>query len=103
MGALSIVLLVLFVIVSLALIFMVAIQSEESESSLGGIFGGGGSQSAFGGRSGRVVTKITAWLGAAFIVLAIVVAFLNKSPESRLLKEAQEKTPAAQTQEDNGK
>jgi preprotein translocase subunit SecG len=78
MGVLSIILLVLFVIVSLLLIFIVTIQDEES-SGLGGIFGGG-SESTFGSRASSVVTKATAILGTAFMILALVVALVNKSP-----------------------
>ena len=58
MAVLSIILLVLFVIVSLLLIFIVAIQSEDN-TGLGGVFGGN-SETAFGGRSNRVINKITA-------------------------------------------
>lgn len=99
MAILSIVLLVLFVLVSLALVFMVSIQGEDS-SGLGGIFGGDSSSSAFGGRSGKVVNKITAWLGAAFIVLAILVAVLNKSPSSSILSQAaaQQQTQVVETE-----
>ena len=77
MAVLSIILLVLFVLVSLFLIFLVSIQSED-DSGLGGIFGGS-SESAFGGRTNRVMNKITAYTVAAFVVLALVVAFVNKS------------------------
>ena len=83
MAALSIILLVLFVIVSLLLIFLVAIQSEDN-TGLGGIFGGN-SETAFGGRSNKVVNKLTAYFLAAFIVLAILVAVLNKSSDDSIL------------------
>ncbi|MHC1693383.1 MAG: preprotein translocase subunit SecG [Sphaerochaetaceae bacterium] len=78
MGVLSVVIMVLFVIVSLLLILIVAIQSENG-SGLGGIFGGG-SDSTFGSQSGRVVTRATAILGATFLVLALVLAMINKTP-----------------------
>ncbi len=78
MGVLSIILLVLFVIVSLLLIFLVAVQDEQSEG-LGGIFGGG-SNTAFGSHASSVVTKATGTLAVLFLVLALVVAFVNKSP-----------------------
>ena len=78
MGVLSIILLVLFVIVSLLLIFLVAVQDEQSEG-LGGIFGGG-SNTAFGSHTSSVVTKATMTLGILFLVLALLVAFVNKSP-----------------------
>lgn len=86
MTALSIILLVLFVLVSLALIFIVSIQSEDN-SSIGGLFGGN-SDSAFGGKTNKVINKITAYLIAAFIVLAILVAIVNRTPEMSILSAA---------------
>lgn len=80
MGVISIILLVLFVIVCLLLIFVVAIQSEDSEG-LGGIFGGS-SESTFGSNVSSVITKFTAILGGTFLVLALVVALVNKTPSS---------------------
>lgn len=88
MGVLSIILLVLFVIVSLLLIFLVAVQDEQSEG-LGGIFGGG-SNTAFGSHASSVVTKATATLAVVFMILALVVAFVNKSPsQDKLLDSVQ--------------
>lgn len=86
MTALSIILLILFVIVSLALIFIIAIQNEDS-TGLGGIFGGN-SETAFGGQSNKVINKITAYLVATFIVLAILIAVINKASDGSLLKTA---------------
>lgn len=84
MGVLSVIIMILFVIVSLLLIFLVAIQDEQSEG-LGGIFGGG-SQTAFGSQTSSVVTKATGVLAALFLILALLVAFINKSPsQDRLL------------------
>ncbi|HOE89015.1 MAG: Protein-export membrane protein SecG [Spirochaetes bacterium ADurb.Bin315] len=84
MGVLSVIILILFIIVSLLLIFLVAIQDEQSEG-LGGIFGGG-SQTAFGSQTSSVVTKATGILAALFLVLALLVAFINKTPsQDRLL------------------
>ncbi|MCH3906797.1 MAG: preprotein translocase subunit SecG [Sphaerochaeta sp.] len=88
MGVLSVILLVLFIIVCLLLIFIVAIQDEDSQG-LGGIFGGA-STSAFGSRVGSVVNKFTAILGGVFMVLALVVALLNKTPsQDKLLEQVQ--------------
>ncbi|MBO6001257.1 MAG: preprotein translocase subunit SecG [Spirochaetales bacterium] len=96
MAVLSIILLVLFVLVSLFLIFVVSIQSEDN-SGLGGIFGGS-SDSAFGGRSNRVMNKITAYTVAAFIILAIAVAFVNKSSDSSVLSSLKESAAATSTE-----
>ena len=78
MAIISTVLLVFFVIVAVLLILMVLIQNEEGDS-LGGIFAGG-SGSAFGSRSGNVLTRITSVLGVLFLVFSLGLALLNKSP-----------------------
>lgn len=86
MSVLSVILLVLFVIVSLLLIFLVAVQDEQSEG-LGGIFGGG-SNTAFGSHTSSVVTKATTILAVTFMVLALCVAYVNKTPSQDALLDA---------------
>ena len=83
MGVLGIILLVLFVIVSLILIFLVVIQNENAQG-LGGIFGGS-SDTTFGSRSGNILTKITYTVGGIFLVLSFLLAFINRTPESDTL------------------
>ena len=78
MGILGIVLLVFFVIVAILLILLVLAQNEEGDS-LGGIFAGG-SASAFGSRSGNVLTRATTVLGALFLIISLGLALLNRSP-----------------------
>jgi preprotein translocase subunit SecG len=78
MSALSIVLLVFFIIVAILLILLVLVQNEEGDS-LGGIFAGG-SGSAFGSRSGNVLTRATTVLGTLFLVLSLGMALLNRTP-----------------------
>jgi len=78
MGILSVVLLVFFVIIAVLLILLVLIQNEEGDS-LGGIFAGG-SSSAFGSRSGNVLTRTTTVLGALFLVISLGLALLNRTP-----------------------
>ena len=77
MSILGIILLVLFCIIALLLIFLVAVQDEKS-SGLGGIFGGS-SDSAFGSSTSTVLSKSTTILAVLFMVLALVVAFVNKT------------------------
>jgi preprotein translocase subunit SecG len=78
MGLIGILLLVLFVIVSILLILIVLIQNEEG-NSLGGIFAGG-SDSAFGSRSGNVLTRTTYILGALFLLSSFGLALVNRTP-----------------------
>ena len=82
MTILGIILLVLFCIISLLLIFLVAVQGENSVG-LGGIFGGS-SDSAFGSNTSSFLTKATTILAIVFMVLALVVAVVNKSSESEI-------------------
>jgi preprotein translocase subunit SecG len=79
MAILNTVLLVLFVIVAILLILLVLVQNEDGDS-LGGVFAGGGG-SAFGSRSGNILTRVSSVLGGLFLVLAFVMALLTRSPQ----------------------
>lgn len=81
MGALSILLLVVFGITSVLLIIVVLLQDEGGEG-LGGIFGGGGGAGPVGNRSGNILTRTTTVLGAIFLVTAFGLAWLNRSPDT---------------------
>ncbi|MDR2393591.1 MAG: preprotein translocase subunit SecG [Treponema sp.] len=78
MTILGVVLLVFFIVVAILLVFLVLVQNEEGDS-LGGIFAGG-SSSAFGSRSGNVLTRATSILGALFLVLSFSLALINRTP-----------------------
>ena len=78
MTIISTVLLVFFVIVAILLVLLVLVQNEEGDS-LGGIFAGG-SGSAFGSRSGNVLTRTTTVLGVLFLVISLGLALLNRTP-----------------------
>jgi preprotein translocase subunit SecG len=78
MGVLSVVLLALFVIAAILLILLVLVQNEEGDS-IGGIFAGN-SSSAFGSRSGNVLTRATSILGAVFLALSLGLALINRTP-----------------------
>jgi len=80
MGILAILLLIFFVLVAFLLVGMVLIQDEQGDG-LAGMFGGG-STSTFGSRSGNVLTKTTTVLGALFIVVALGLSVLFKTPDT---------------------
>ncbi|MAG13213.1 MAG: preprotein translocase subunit SecG [Spirochaetales bacterium] len=80
MGLLGIILLVVFSISSLLMIVVVLIQDEQGEG-IGGLFGGG-SSTAFGSRSGNILTKFTSILAAIFLVCSFALAWINRTPES---------------------
>lgn len=99
MGVLSIILLVLFVIVCILLVFLVAVQDENSQG-LGGIFGGS-SDSTFGTGTSTFINRATTGLAIAFLVLALLVAVVNKStaPDT-LLEQAGSSTTSTTWYED---
>ena len=78
MGLISAIILVFFVIIAVLLILLVLAQGEEGDN-LGGIFAGG-SATAFGSRSGNILTRATTILGALFLVISLGMAMLNRSP-----------------------
>jgi len=80
MGILSLILTILFVIVSILLVLIVLIQDEDG-ASLGGVFAGS-SNTAFGSRSANVVQKFTYTLGALFFAIALGMAFVNKTVDA---------------------
>ncbi len=82
MTILGIILLVLFCIISLLLIFLVAVQDENSVG-LGGIFGGS-SDSAFGSNTSSFLSKATTTLLVIFMALSLVVAIVNKSSDAEV-------------------
>lgn len=78
MSGVSIALLVFFIIVAFLIVGLVLLQNEEGDS-LGGLFSGG-SNSAFGSRSGNILTRATYTLITLFFVVTFFLAWLNKSP-----------------------
>jgi protein translocase SecG subunit len=63
-----------FFLVAVLLIIVVLIQPGSSGGL--GIFGGG-SQSAFGSKTGNVLTKFTTLLAALFIIVSFILGYLN--------------------------
>lgn len=84
---LQIVAIVFFVLVGILLAAIVLIQDEQGDT-IGGLFSGG-SNSAFGARSGNILTRTTSVLGALFIGLAILLAFWYRTPRGDAIPEAQ--------------
>ena len=80
MGLIAIVLLVIFVISALVLLLVILVQDDQGEG-LGGIFGAG-SSSAFGPRTGNVLTRFTSIVAAVFLVTAFMLAFVNRTPRA---------------------
>jgi preprotein translocase subunit SecG len=86
MGILGIVLLVFFLIIAVLLILLVLVQNEEGQG-LGGIFAGG-SGTAFGSRSGNILTRTTTILGALFLIISFSMALMSRDTTGRGVEEA---------------
>jgi len=70
------ILVVLHVLVSIALIALVLIQHGKGADA-GAAFGSGASGTVFGARgSANFLTRVTAWLAAAFFVLSLALAYI---------------------------
>lgn len=75
---LEIVLEVLDIIVCIALIAAILMQSGKGGGSAGSTFGGGGSSFAGKGNDiDSVMARCTIWLGGAFAVITLALAKLN--------------------------
>lgn len=69
--------LVLHLIVCIALVAVVLVQSGKGGGLAGGAFGGA-TQTVFGGRGATdFITKATIWLGVTFFITSIVLAKLT--------------------------
>lgn len=70
------ILVVLHVLVSIALIGLVLIQHGKGADA-GAAFGSGASGTVFGARgSANFLTRLTAWLAAAFFILSLALAYI---------------------------
>ena len=92
-------LLVLFIIVAILLI--IASLLQKGRGDVGAAFGGGMGQSIFGvGGVETILTKITYWLGALFLVLALFLSIIPKEKGS--VVEKLQETPKTQQSEGKG-
>jgi preprotein translocase subunit SecG len=85
MGILSVILMVCFVVIVALLVLLVLIQNEEGDG-LGGIFAGG-SSTAFGSRSGNVLTRTTSILGTLFLIVSLGLALLSRTTSGEGVEE----------------
>ncbi|MDX1957949.1 MAG: preprotein translocase subunit SecG [Leptospiraceae bacterium] len=83
MGTLIGILLVFFVFVCAFLVFLVLIQSNKGGSSMGGLMGGGASQTPWGASSADIMTKITRGFALGFLGLTLGLSFLFAKKEEK--------------------
>lgn len=76
------ILITLYVVICVALIVVILLQSGKG-SGLSGIFGsGGGGQTIFGARAGDVMTKTTTILAICFMGFSLVLALISVRDDS---------------------
>ena len=89
-------LIVVHTIISILLVSLVLMQASQG-GGLSGTFGGQAASSILGGQgAGNVLSKITGWLAAIFIGLAILISIMsgpNEDSSSSLVKKAAEENP----------
>ncbi|TGK17316.1 preprotein translocase subunit SecG [Leptospira fluminis] len=93
MGFITGTILVLFVFVSLFLILLVMIQTGKG--GMGGVLGGGASQSVFGSSTADVLTKTTRVAGLLFLALSLILSFLFAKTSGYNTTPVPEVVPAA--------
>ena len=86
MSILSILILILLIISALLLITIVLLQDDSGEGLAGLI--GGSSVQAGGPRSANFFTHLTSGLAAIFIVSALALAWLNRTPDEDNVEQA---------------
>ena len=74
--------LVLFVVVCLFMILLILIQKGRG-GGLASAFGGGGGNTAFGSKTGDVLTWATSIVFGVFLVLAVILNRLSNARQSR--------------------
>lgn len=95
---------IVFIAVCFLLIVVVLLQPGEGQD-LAATFGGGSSQTAFGARSAATfLMKVTSWLAALFMVLAIAIGILSsKGTSKNILSKQPDKKPAKSAPAENPK
>ena len=95
-------LIVFHTIISILLIVVVLMQASQG-GGLSGTFGGQAASSVLGGQgAGNVLSKITTWLAALFLSLAVLISMLSgpeDSNASSIVKKAADERPVIPTQD----
>ncbi len=73
-------LVVLFILISIAMVIVILLQAGKGQGLAGAIGGGAGGNSMFGGRGAAdFLSKATTWTAIIYAVLAIVIGIMFKS------------------------
>jgi preprotein translocase subunit SecG len=88
------ILLTLFLVLSLFLVLLVLLQKGRG-GGLASAFGGVGGNTAFGAKTGDVLTWATSIVFAVFVILAIVLNLIANSVHESAIERVRSGTPAA--------
>lgn len=82
------------VVVALLLIGIILLQPSKAGGGLGSV-SGGVTEQVFGATAGTVLTKITVWLAAIFMVITLVLVVLGSHRQGAVSKSVVEEYSAA--------
>jgi preprotein translocase subunit SecG len=86
----------LFILISVLLILIVLIQKGRGGGLASAFGGGGGGNTAFGSKTGDVLTWATSIIFGVFLVIAVILNLLTR-PDTRPVAATGSGTPAQQT------
>src|SRR5215217_7342061 len=86
----------LFVLVSVLLILIILIQKGRG-GGLASAFGGGGGNTAFGSKTGDVLTWATSIIFGVFLLLGVILNLMTRQPATTQAGAAGGATPSQQT------
>lgn len=67
---------IILIIVSLLLIILVLMQKTKG-AEIGAVFGSGAAKAVLGTSAATILTKITYWLGAIFLILVLILSYIS--------------------------
>lgn len=96
-------LVILFILISFAMVVVILLQAGKGQGLAGSIGGGMGSSSIFGGRGAAdFLSKVTTWIAAMYIIFAVLIGMIYKSEAENAQKsliqkrmEEQQNVPAS--------
>ncbi|MBN2424285.1 MAG: preprotein translocase subunit SecG [Calditrichaceae bacterium] len=73
-------LIILFVLISFAMVVVILLQAGKGKGLAGSIGGGMGGSSIFGGRGAAdFLSKATTWIAALYMVFAVIIGIMYRS------------------------
>lgn len=77
-GILTKLLAFVYLLVCLFLVLIVLVQRGSESGGLGGAFGGGGGETAFGVKANQALKKTTAFVATLFVFLSLLLTWIDR-------------------------